>query len=393
MSLKQEILKQIRNLLNEAIQNITPSDHQKYIREMSIWAEARNKELNAEELIQEFDIALKNKESTDQFYYKLGNLIPFLQGFIIEHKPPKNYVYNIAQDPSKDFVGPPAPSGTPASKKISSAASAPRYFVCKMPAEIEATKNFQKSKNLTPDGKIGKLTYAAILADPSVLSGGEPFAQKGKKFNEVLGLIDPKMKKIHQRSVCEALAETGEAWISGAKLDTKSGQEIDPTNKYGSTVEKSKCPSFIKPTGPYTFEEIKQYVPNYLQSAQKNDDSLILAIASAVTIAAKRSPSVGCEELIGFIQGAIKTKGMSVPGLSKIKTPEQDAKSYELDKLNAARAYASQGITADKVGDPEVVAVGKKYGVFEESKNWLDRTRETTASNLFERLVRDTAKK
>ena len=28
-----------------------------------------------------------------------------------------------------------------------------------------------------------------------------------------------------------------------------------------------------------------------------------------------------------------------------------------------------------------------------ESKNWLDRTREETASNLFERLVKDAAKK
>lgn len=381
MSLRQKILSEIKSLLSEDIQSITPATHQNYIRKMELAGRPYGLGQDPEQLISIMDAQLKKGNSTDDVYNLLKKNAPALGGFFSKNPTPPNYIYSrAAQVSATPGAKTPAPS-----KPI-----APRYFVCKFAEETQAVKNFQTSKGLKPDGKIGKNTYAAILSDPSVLSAEVPFAKKGIKFNEVLGLSDPKMKNIYQRSVCEALAKTtATAKITGANPDVGT----DPTGKYGPTLGKIKCPSFIKPTGPYSFEEIQKYVPNYLQGAQQNDDSLIFAIANTVTNAAKRSPSVGCEELIGFIQGAIKTKGRSVPGLSKIETPEQDAKSYEMDKLKAARAFASQGITADKVGDPEIVAVGKKYGVFKESKNWLDRTREETTSSLFERLVKDAAKK
>lgn len=392
-TIKQQIIEEIQSMLKEqaytpvddttGIAGGVPSAHKSFLQQLVKKAKAKrfNSKLTQVDALKALDQTLKNGYTTDEFYQKMIKIYSLDQSEL--DKKPANFSYTQGGASAKGKT--PAPSKSTSPSKPTS----PRYFVCKIPEEIQATRDFQTSKDLNPDGKIGKNTYAAILADPSVLSGGKPFAQKGIKFKEVLGLIDPKMKKIHQRSVCEALAGTAAARITGANPDAGT----DPTSKYGPTLQKLKCPSFIKPTGPYAFEEIQKYIPNYLQDAQKNDDSLIFAIASAVTNAAKRSPSVGCEELIGFIQGAIKTKGRSVPGLSKIETPEQDAKSYELDKLNAARTYASQGMTAGEVGDPEVVAVGKKYDVFKESKNWLDRTRETTASNLFERLVRDTAKK
>lgn len=390
MSLRQKILSEIKSLLNEApltsgafsmpddttgIGNMIPGAHKTYLAGLVEKAKRINPNLKQSAVLKALDQSLRNGATTDKFYENMLKIYPV--GSEALSGKPANFSYTQG--------GASAKGKTPAPSKP----TAPRYFVCKFPEETQAVRDFQESKGLNPDGKIGKNTYAAILADPSVLSAGKPFAQKGIKFKEVLGLIDPKMKKIHQRSVCKALAGTAAARITGGNPDAGT----DPTNKYGPTLQKLKCPTFIKPTGPYSFEEIQKYVPNYLQGAQQNDDSLIFAIASTVTNAAKRSPSLNCKELIGFIQGAIKTKGRSVPGLSKIETPEQYAKSYEMDKLKAAREFASQGMTADEVGDPEIVAVGKKYGVFKESKNWLDRTRETTASNLFERLVRDTAKK
>ena len=403
-SLKNKILSEIKKILNEAplptggfqmpddttnIGNRIPSEHKAFIKKL--WDITRpydNNNTPFSKFLASFDSALRNGSDTDNLYKNFFGDYPVAKG--LQSQKPSNFSYQASTSAGEVHGKGDQGTGTAGVK----AANKPKkYFVCKMPAEVEATKNFQKSKGLTPDGKIGPSTFAELVLDPTIKSGGVDFASKGIKLPELIGNKDPKMKETYQRSVCEALAKTGAAWISGAKLDTKNGKEIDPTRKYDPTAAKLKCPSFIKPTGPYTFEEIQQYVPNYLQSSQQGDDSLIFAVANAVSQATKRSASIGCEEVIQFIQGAIKTKGRSVPGLSSVQTQGQENKSNEMDKLNAARAYASNGTSPDKIGDPEVVQVGKKYGVFKESKNWLDKTREKTTSNLFERLVKDSAKK
>jgi hypothetical protein len=403
-SLKNKILSEIKKILNEAplptggfqmpddttnIGNRIPSEHKAFIKKL--WDITRpydNDKTPFSKFLSTFDSALRNGSDTDDLYQNFFSDYPFAKG--LQSQKPSNFSYETSSSAGAVHGKGDQEAGTAGVKAVN---KPKKYFICKVPAEVEATKNFQKTKGLTPDGKIGSSTFAELMLDPTIKSGGVDFASKGIKLSELIGDKDPKMKKVYQRSVCEALAKTGAAWISGAKLDTKNGKEIDPTRKYDPTAAKLKCPSFIKPTGPYTFEDIQQYVPNYLQKSQQEDDSLIFAVANTVFNATKRSTSIGCEQVIQFIQSAIKTKGKSIPGLYKTSTTDQEQKSYEMDKLNAARAYASKGISPDKIGDQEVVQVGKKYGVFKESKNWLDKTREKTTSNLFERLVKDSAKK
>ena len=317
MSLRQKILKEIKNLLNEQsfqmpddttnVGNRIPSEHKAFIKKL--WDTTRPYDTDNtpfSKFLASFDSALRDGADTNNIYQNFIKDNPSTKNNPnLVGKQPANFSYRSSGAAGAVQGRASQGTGTGQNKRPQAVSGPKKYFVCKMPAEVEATKNFQKSKGLTPDGKIGSSTFAELVLDPTIKSGGVDFASKGIKLPELIGNKDPKMKETYQRSVCEALAKTGAAWISGAKLDTKSGQKIDPTNKYGPTAGTLKCPSFIKPTGPYTFEEIQQYVPNYLQSSQQGDDSLIFAVANAVSQATKRSTSIGCEEVVQFIQGAI----------------------------------------------------------------------------------------
>jgi hypothetical protein len=212
------------------------------------------------------------------------------------------------------------------------------FFTCK---DSKKVIDFQSSRKLKPDGKIGGETLTELFLDPKI---GASLRSQKITFKTVMG--NPQQQKI----VCDALgsATTGQSVAGGGT----SGGNIVP-NKYGSFTPE-KCPPFIKPNGPYTDEEIQTYVANYVEAHGRDletlkVDPLVLDATNVVYRALSKRPSLGCGMVVAFIKQALKQKGKGISG------------EY-------------------------TVPLG-------ESKNWILRTKEDTSNSLFERLVKDSSKK
>ena len=414
MSFKQAILNEIKKILNEqgyeapdstmGIGMRVPAEHKEFLKKL--WDKTRpydNTPFSG--MLKSLDTQLRKGDTTDQVYDRLFKIFPAT----LELKPSKPTSFSYSQGAASATGKAPAQAAQTARAALAKRAtrSAPKkYFVCRISEETEAVKAFQKSKGLVKDGKIGKNTYSAILADPSVTSGEVPFSKKGITFEELLGLKDPKMKSINQSSVCQALGNTAAAWITGGGVE-RVNKGI--TGTYDPKVLKLKCPSFMKQASPYSHEELETYVANLLPGGdyQKNLDNLLTPkIANTVAVAIKRTGGTTCTGVLDFIKASIKTKGQSIPGLNKVATAEQDKQLSTKDFLDQARVYARAGVPLKDIESKETRDAAIKYGIYNpespnyipkesvnESKNWADKVRESAASSLLERLTKEATKK
>jgi len=428
-SLRKKILNELKNLkglLSEQsvslpedttnIGNRIPSEHKSFLR--GLVEKAKNSgvapDLRQDVVLRALDQSLRNGMTTDAFYQNMSTRF----GVSLAGKP-QNFSYSQAQSSAPK---PPRRSG--------SAQSTTTYFKCKTPEEITATKEYQQKNGLTADGKIGKNTILKLVADKSF-----DLASKGLTVEKILK--DPD-RQIYHNSICSQLARTTASASVWGATPIKPGSAQDVTSakeKWQATGR--KCPVGVKEVGPYTVEEIEEVVKILMEQDIKSayGENLMQTVASRVHYAIHKGDTPDCQDLVDAVFYSLQRGGKVAKKLSGVQATEQS--SEVIDAIQRARTAAAAGDTyvdfalkldqeaKEGSGDAEenkkLLAIARKYGIFdpkspnyvapgssaemvakgsaptikslEESKNWLDKTREGSSNSLFERLIKDISNK
>ena len=152
--------------------------------------------------------------------------------------------------------------------------------------------------------------------------------------------------------------------------------ETDSTGRFGTATENAVL-DFQKNYGATLGGKLK----GFLGSSLGNPDGCVgPKTACALAFATK-------DTVLGFNDA--KCKGRFSP--AKKKTPATDETTVPISGMGSGgQELPSQPNPTPSGPGRGASGAGQPMG---ESKNWLDRTREETTSNLFERLVKDAAKK
>jgi hypothetical protein len=434
MSLRKQIINELKNLkglLSEQgympvddvtnVANRLPSQHKAFIKKIfDVTRPYDNTPLS--DMLRMFDASLKRGKNTDQIYASLFAMFPAAKG--LENQKPANFSYAMGG------TGATAVPKPPTARRPGPAKSATIYFKCKTPEEITATKEYQQKNGLTVDGKIGKNTILKLIADKSF-----DLASKGLTVEKILK--DPD-RQIYHNSICSQLARTTAVASVWGATPIKPGSVQDVTAaKEKWQVTGRKCPPGVKEVGPYTVEEIEQVVKNLMKQDIKSAyaENLMQTVASRVHYAIHKGDTPDCQDLVDSIFYSLERGGKVAKKLSGVQATEQS--SEVIDAIQQARLAASQGDTyvdfvlktdeAVKQGSMDaeerkkLIATVRKYGIFdpnspnyvapgssaeniakgstrniknlEESKNWIDKTREGSSNSLFERLIKDISNK
>jgi len=130
--------------------------------------------------------------------------------------------------------------------------------------------------------------------------------------------------------------------------------------------------------------------------AKQENSTAIVAVLQGKSVKGPEAQPGVSQEITNAPIGAVENKIMDVflamkkAGLAGQGTKLDDPQIKQM--ATNVMKYIPPGKTGPDAYDMAIENYKKAFNL-EESKNWLDRTREATASNLFERLVRDTAKK
>jgi len=230
-------------------------------------------------------------------------------------------------------------------------------IICKGPQIINCVPKCKDHPNLQPPKcvppcKPGQKTGCAEEKEIKKYPGCKPGSQ-AKGFVGFNGVTSgPEVESIQRALKYYHFKETGEADRSrGFKYKGMT----DQSGTFGPATESALYDFQAQNGGKYAAK-----LKNELGSSLGNPDACA-------------GPRTACALVL--VAGTAGVRGGTIAGYDLAKCKARFGKK-KIEKGTLAQA------------EPEEAAGG-----LAESKNWLDRTREKTASNLFERLVKDTAKK
>lgn len=225
------------------------------------------------------------------------------------------------------------------------------------PATEAAVLNYQKRNGLGSDGCVGKITACSLLK--------EIFTSKTYTVRSILGLTKKK---------CE-------------EAKKKKKKSTPPPKPDGDTP----VPPTPQPTSGFKCNNgsvIPEWVINKVGLQTNNTDTPGPKYSPALQ-AACFLQKIDDDETIAPRQRAGDKKGEKYSTIDVFAgdSPFQRkivnlAMNNQLSVENVRKLYNEQAPASTITMEP-----------VKESKNWLDRTREKTTSNLFERLVKDATKK
>jgi hypothetical protein len=407
---RNKILNQIKNLkglLSEQVY-LPPTDmpgdplgpHRNYARKVNLLIQryrVQNPEIvgTTENAAREFDQAVREAKADPNGFPDTNNIWDDWFNRTDENLE-KYIIANAGRPPANVVIKSGTGGGTPPKPKVKPKA-VPRCKKCyNMDVGCKGPDVAQIQQALIR--KVPSFAQSGAAEITSQTFGPETGkAVKAFKQQGTTGLKPPYSSKVGPSTgkalgICGAGAKTtGDTGGGGTGGDTGGGDDKKktPTPTPGTGPEKKPpitCVGFRKKSGTYTVEEIEEAIPFYLRKKDQDNinsnyvQNLIETVASRVAFQESKKTVSTCEEVIENIKYSLARFGRVA------KDPNYTPAPGKIALPSAARAP-----TPEETYGKEAAPLPTEN--LEESKNWIDKTREGSSNSLFERLIKDISNK